>query len=70
MFKKLSLDLAEKKKNPVLIFDDCDYEKLIATTVRSSFSNQGEIYQCCSRVFVHKNIYDKFKNDFVDKLNH
>lgn len=66
MFKKLSLELGGK--NPVLIFDDCDYEKMLTITVRSSFSNQGEICLCGSRVFVHKNIYDKFKNDFVERV--
>lgn len=66
MFKKLSLELGGK--NPVLIFDDCDYEKMLTTTVRSSFSNQGEICLCGSRVFVHKNIYEKFKNDFIERV--
>ncbi|MBN8639974.1 MAG: aldehyde dehydrogenase family protein, partial [Anaerolineae bacterium] len=65
MFKKLSLELGGK--NPVLIFDDCDYDKMLETTIRSSFSNQGEICLCGSRIFVHKNIYDKFKNDFVER---
>ncbi|MBS1513564.1 MAG: aldehyde dehydrogenase [Bacteroidetes bacterium] len=66
MFKKLSLELGGK--NPVLIFDDCNYEKMLDVTVRSSFSNQGEICLCGSRIFIHKNIYDKFKNDFVEKV--
>jgi len=65
MFKKLSLELGGK--NPVLIFDDCDYDKMLETTIRSSFSNQGEICLCGSRIFVHKNIYDKFKIDFVER---
>ncbi|MBX7046006.1 MAG: aldehyde dehydrogenase [Ignavibacteria bacterium] len=66
MFKKLSLELGGK--NPVLIFDDCNYEKMLDVTVRSSFSNQGEICLCGSRIFIHKNIYDKFKNDFVERV--
>lgn len=66
MFKKLSLELGGK--NPVLIFDDCNYDKMLETTLRSSFSNQGEICLCGSRIFIHKNIYDKFKNDFVERV--
>ena len=46
MFKKLSLELGGK--NPNIIFADCNYEEMLATTVRSSFSNQGEICLCGS----------------------
>ncbi|MCE3260704.1 MAG: 2-hydroxymuconic semialdehyde dehydrogenase [Bacteroidetes bacterium] len=65
MFKKLSLELGGK--NPNLIFADCDYEKMLATTMLSSFANQGQICLCGSRVFVERKIYDKFKADFVAK---
>ncbi|MBE2227875.1 MAG: aldehyde dehydrogenase [Ignavibacteria bacterium] len=65
MFKKLSLELGGK--NPNIIFADANYEKMLSTTVMSSFRNQGEICLCGSRVFVEKPIYDKFKNDFVER---
>ena len=65
-FKKLSLELGGK--NPVLVFDDCDFEAMLATTVRSSFSNQGEICLCGSRIFVHDAIYDRFKTEFVARV--
>jgi aminomuconate-semialdehyde/2-hydroxymuconate-6-semialdehyde dehydrogenase len=63
MFKKLSLELGGK--NPNIIFADCDYEDMLATTVRSSFANQGQICLCGSRIFVEASIYKQFKNDFV-----
>ncbi len=66
MFKKLSLELGGK--NPNLIFADCDYEKMLEVTVRSSFSNQGQICLCGSRIFVEKPIFEKFKKDFVEKV--
>ena len=65
MFKKLSLELGGK--NPNLIFADANYEKMLSTTVMSSFRNQGEICLCGSRIFVEKPIYDKFKKDFVER---
>lgn len=65
MFKKLSLELGGK--NPNIIFADANYEKMLSTTVMSSFRNQGEICLCGSRVFVEKPIYEKFKKDFVDR---
>jgi len=66
MFKKLSLELGGK--NPNIIFADCDYENMLETTVRSSFANQGQICLCGSRIFVEQSIYNKFKNDFVEKV--
>ena len=64
-FKKLSLEMGGK--NPNIIFADCDYDKMLKTTLRSSFANQGQICLCGSRIFVQASIYDKFKNDLVDK---
>ncbi len=66
MFKKLSLELGGK--NPNIIFDDCDFDKAVSTSVRSSFSNQGEICLCGSRIFIQEGIYDKFKDAFVEKV--
>jgi len=67
MFKKLSLELGGK--NPNIIFADCNYDEMLATTIRSSFSNQGEICLCGSRVFVERSIYERFKRDFVDRVS-
>ena len=50
MFKKLSLELGGK--NPNIIFADCDYDKMLTTTVKSSFANQGQICLCGSRIFI------------------
>jgi len=65
MFKKLSLELGGK--NPNLIFADCDYDKMLAVTMKSSFANQGQICLCGSRIFVERSIYDQFKTDFIAK---
>lgn len=65
MFKKLSLELGGK--NPNVIFADCDFEKMIRTTINSSFSNQGQICLCGSRIFVERPIFEKFKARFVEE---
>lgn len=62
-FKKVSLEMGGK--NPNIIFDDCDYEKALKTTVHSSFANQGQICLCGSRIYVQKSIYEKFKTDLA-----
>ncbi len=66
MFKKLSLELGGK--NPNIIFADCDFDKMLSTTIRSSFANQGQICLCGSRIFVERPIYEKFKTAFVEKV--
>jgi aminomuconate-semialdehyde/2-hydroxymuconate-6-semialdehyde dehydrogenase len=68
MFKKLSLELGGK--NPNIVFDDCDFEKAVSTSVLSSFSNQGQICLCGSRIFVQRKIYQKFKDKFIEKVKH
>lgn len=63
MFKKLSLELGGK--NPNIIFADCDFLQALHTSIQSSFSNQGEICLCGSRIFVERSIFDRFVNEFV-----
>jgi aminomuconate-semialdehyde/2-hydroxymuconate-6-semialdehyde dehydrogenase len=65
MFKKLSLELGGK--NPNIIFADCDFEQAVSTSIQSSFSNQGEICLCGSRIFVEQSIYKKFVDEFVKR---
>ncbi len=65
MFKKLSLELGGK--NPNIIFADCDFEQAISTSINSSFSNQGEICLCGSRILVEQKIYDRFVEEFVKR---
>ena len=50
----------------MIIFDDASLEDCVATTVRSSFSNQGEICLCGSRILVQEGIYPKFIAAFVE----
>jgi len=67
MFKKLSLELGGK--NPNIIFADCDFENAVNTSISSSFSNQGEICLCGSRILVERSIYEKFVNEFVKRTS-
>lgn len=66
MFKKLSLELGGK--NPNLIFADCDFDRMLKVTLKSSFANQGQICLCGSRIFVQQEIYDKFKAAFAEEV--
>lgn len=66
MFKKLSLELGGK--NPVVIFAECEYEEMLNTTVRSSFTNQGQICLCGSRIYVERPLYNRFREDFTARV--
>ncbi len=65
MFKKISLELGGK--NPNIIFADCDWDKMMRTTLQSSFANQGQICLCGSRILVEEGIYEQFKKEFTAK---
>ncbi len=71
MFKKLSLELGGK--NAAIIFADCEpiaigWEKMMKETIRSSFTNQGQICLCTSRILIEESIYEKFKAAFVEQV--
>ncbi|PAA64084.1 hypothetical protein BOX15_Mlig011506g1 [Macrostomum lignano] len=65
MVKKLSLELGGK--NATLVFSDCDLPAAVETCVRSSFTNQGEICLCTSRIFVERSVYNEFLRQFLEE---
>ena len=67
MFKKLSLELGGKNAN--IVFNDCEFEDAVNTSVRAAFANQGQICLCGSRIYVQRGIYDKFKAAFLERVN-
>jgi len=62
--KRVSLELGGKSAN--LIFDDCDFDRAVASAVSSSLGNAGQ--DCCarSRVLVQRTIYDRFMKALVE----
>ena len=62
-FKKLALEMGGK--NPTVVFADADMDQTVPTAVRASFSNQGQICLCGSRIFVERSAYDAFVERFV-----
>ena len=65
-FKKVSLELGGK--NPTLVFADCNLEAAVEGAVKSSFTNQGEICLCGSRIMVEHAIYEEFKARFIQHV--
>lgn len=56
--KKLSFELGGK--NPAVIFADADVDAAVAGTLRSVFSNCGQVCLCSERVYVERPIYERF----------
>jgi len=56
--KPLSFELGGK--NPAIIFADADFDAAVAGTIKSVFSNCGQVCLCSERVYVERPIFDRF----------
>lgn len=63
--KRVSLELGGK--NPMIVFDDVDVDEAATLAARASFSNQGQICLCASRILVHERIADRFTAALVER---
>jgi len=63
--KPVSFELGGK--NAAIIFADADFDKAVAGTVRSAFSNCGQVCLCSERVYVERSIFDKFVGALKEK---
>jgi acyl-CoA reductase-like NAD-dependent aldehyde dehydrogenase len=62
--KRVSLELGGKSAN--VIFEDCDFDRALASAVSSSLGNAGQ--DCCarSRILVHEKIYHRFTTALIE----
>jgi betaine-aldehyde dehydrogenase len=65
--KRVSLELGGKSPN--VIFDDCDFDRAVASAASSALGNAGQ--DCCarSRILVQQSLYDRFSRALVEKFN-
>ncbi|MDG1995075.1 MAG: 2-hydroxymuconic semialdehyde dehydrogenase [Emcibacteraceae bacterium] len=63
--KPVSFELGGK--NAAIIFEDTDFDAAIAGTIRSAFSNCGQVCLCSERVYVERPIFEKFVNALKEK---
>ena len=66
MFKRTALELGGK--NPTIVFADADFDAAVAGAVRAGFQNQGQICLCGSRVLVEREMYERFREAFVERV--
>jgi succinate-semialdehyde dehydrogenase / glutarate-semialdehyde dehydrogenase len=63
--KKLSLELGGH--SPFIVFEDADLELAATGAIASKFRNAGQTCICANRIYVHRSVYEKFTNLFVEK---
>jgi succinate-semialdehyde dehydrogenase/glutarate-semialdehyde dehydrogenase len=56
-------------KNPILVLRDADLDRAAEGAVRAAFSNAGQLCVSMERMFVADQVYDKFVQKFVDRVN-
>jgi len=63
--KSLSFELGGK--NAAIVFEDADVDAAIDGTVRSVFSNCGQVCLCSERVYVHESLFDEFVTRLAER---
>ena len=52
---------------PVLVFDDCDIDAAVKTMAANKYRNAGQVCISPTRFLVHENVFDKFRDGFVER---
>lgn len=63
--KTISFELGGK--NPAIIFEDADFDKAVAGTARSTFSNTGQVCLCSERIYVERPIFERFVEALAER---
>ncbi|MEJ6472681.1 betaine-aldehyde dehydrogenase [Pseudoalteromonas piscicida] len=56
--KEVTMELGGK--SPLIVFEDADISQAISAAMLGNFYTQGEVCTNCTRVFVHRSVYDAF----------
>ncbi|MBP1949389.1 aldehyde dehydrogenase family protein [Virgibacillus litoralis] len=65
--KKVTLELGSNSPN--ILFDDTDVEQAVKLLVKGAFAFSGQVCISAQRVYVQKNIYDQFLEQYVKQTN-
>lgn len=61
--KKIGMELGSN--SPVIVMDDCNLEEAVESCVSGAFWAVGQNCIGVQRIYIHKNIYEKFRDKFV-----
>lgn len=65
--KAVSFELGGK--NAGLVFADADLDAAVAGSVRSSFTNGGQVCLCTERLYVHRSRFDEFTSKLAQRAS-
>ncbi len=65
--KKVTLELGSN--SAVIVDENADLDLAVERSVMGSFAYAGQICISVQRVYLHKNIYERFKKDFLEKTS-
>jgi len=65
--KKVTLELGSN--SAVIVDENADLDLAVERSVMGSFAYAGQICISVQRIYLHKNIYEKFKKDFLEKTS-
>jgi len=65
--KRVSLELGGK--SPVIVFPDADLERATQAAAEGIFRNAGQICVAGSRLYVHKDVFDRVVDGVVDRAS-
>jgi len=63
---KVSLELGGKA--PAIVLEDADLDLAVKSIIASRVINTGQVCNCAERVYVHKNVKDKFVEKLVEGM--
>ena len=53
---------------PVIIFDDCDFDKTLETLAVAKFRNAGQVCVSPTRFYIHESIHDRFAAAYAARV--
>jgi 1-pyrroline-5-carboxylate dehydrogenase len=56
-------------KNPTIVSASANVDKAVTGVIRAAFGMDGQKCSACSRVYVHEDVYDEFKEKLVAQTN-
>jgi acyl-CoA reductase-like NAD-dependent aldehyde dehydrogenase len=64
-FKKMIMELGGN--DPLIVMDDADLDLAVTTAIAQRFGTAGQKCNACKKLFIHKKVYDAFKELLISK---
>ena len=64
---QLSLELGGNA--PIIVFDDADFDQALEGVMITKFRNNGQSCIASNRIYIHRPVFEKYKDALVQKIN-